>query len=82
MTDFSRIIRASELADRLGISRVTLWRWERNGLLPPKRRVGPNVVGWLESEISEWVAARPAVSSRESGAPDTVQSGALDGDSN
>jgi predicted DNA-binding transcriptional regulator AlpA len=52
----SRVVRPGELAERLGVSRVTLWRWERKGLLPPKHRVGPNVVGWLVSEIDEWFA--------------------------
>lgn len=50
----SRVLRSSELADKLGVSRVTLWRWERKGLLPGKTQVGPNTVGWLESEIDEW----------------------------
>jgi predicted DNA-binding transcriptional regulator AlpA len=54
----TRIVRPAKLAERLGISRVTLWRWERKGLLPPKRRVGPNVVGWLEAEIDEWFAEK------------------------
>ena len=52
----SRVLRTNELAARLGISRVTLWRWERQGLVPGKRRIGPNTVGWLESEIEEWFA--------------------------
>jgi predicted DNA-binding transcriptional regulator AlpA len=52
----SRVVRPDELAERLGVSRVTLWRWERAGQLPAKRRIGPNVVGWLESEIDEWFA--------------------------
>lgn len=54
MLSRSRIVRVAEFAGRLGISRVTLWRWERRGLVPPKRKLGPNTVGWLESEIDEW----------------------------
>lgn len=57
----SRILRTNELAERLGISRVTLWRWERQGLVPRKRRLGPNTVGWLESEIEAWFATTAAV---------------------
>ena len=53
----SRIVRIKELCERLEVSRVTIWRWERKGLLPPSRRLGPNVVGWLESEIEEWFAS-------------------------
>lgn len=56
----TRIIRAAELAECLGVSRVTLWRWERAGRIPPKRCIGPNVVGWLQSEIDEWFAAKEA----------------------
>lgn len=52
----SRIVRPKELCQRLEISRATLWRWERQGLMPKKRQLGPNAVGWLESEIEEWFA--------------------------
>ena len=54
----SRIMRANELAKLLGVSRVTVWRWEREGRIPKKRQLGPNVVGWLESEIDEWWASK------------------------
>ncbi len=54
----TRIIRAAELAERLGISRVTLWRWERDGRIPKKVVVGPNVSGWVEAKIEEWWAAK------------------------
>ncbi|MCH9650809.1 MAG: AlpA family phage regulatory protein [Deltaproteobacteria bacterium] len=57
----TRIVRVNELSERLGVSRVTLWRWERKGLLPRKLRLGPNTVGWLESEIEEWLSSRPPV---------------------
>ncbi len=52
----SRILRTNELAERLGVCRVTLWRWERQGLIPRRRRIGPNTVGWLASEIETWFA--------------------------
>lgn len=54
-----QILRINDLVELLGVSRVTLWRWERDGLLPPKRVLGPNTVGWLESEILEWLESRP-----------------------
>lgn len=66
----TKIVRPAKLAERLGISRVTLWRWERKGLLPPKRRVGPNVVGWLEAEIDEWFAAKTAAEALAAGRPE------------
>jgi prophage regulatory protein len=60
----TRILRAAELAERLSISRVTLWRWERDGRIPPKRIVGPNVIGWLEGEIEEWMTSLPTAEAR------------------
>lgn len=56
-----KFIRVNELCERLGgISRTTLWRWERRGLIPRKRQLGPNTVGWLESEIEAWFTATAA----------------------
>lgn len=54
-----RILRTNEVAEMLGVSRVTLWRWARRGLLPPKRIIGPNTVGWVEAEILTWLESRP-----------------------
>lgn len=67
----SRIVRIKELCERLEVSRVTIWRWERKGLLPPSRKLGPNVVGWLESEIEEWFAATASPEAECSEAPAT-----------
>lgn len=50
----SRIVRPKEVTERLGIGRVTLWRWVRAGKFPQSRQIGPNIVGWLESEIETW----------------------------
>lgn len=56
-----RLLRIREVVSRLGVSRVTLWRWERAGLFPARRRLGPNAVGWLENEIDEWISSRERV---------------------
>ena len=62
-----KFLRTSEVAEMLGVSRVTLWRWVRRGLLPPKRSIGPNTVGWLDSEILEWIESRPKLSTGPEG---------------
>ncbi len=41
MLDFSRNLTRSELADSLGVSRITLWRLERAGQIPAGLRVNP-----------------------------------------
>lgn len=54
----SRVVRTDELARRLGVTRSTIWRWIREGRLPPKHHYGPNSSGWLESELEEWWSTR------------------------
>lgn len=39
MLDFADNLTRSELADRLGVSRVTIWRLERAGRIPAGIRV-------------------------------------------
>lgn len=41
-------------------ARVTLWRWGRAGIFPKPRKLGPRKVGYLESELREWVERRRA----------------------
>jgi predicted DNA-binding transcriptional regulator AlpA len=42
-----------------GASDMTLLRWERDGKFP-RRLIGPNICGWLASEVQEWQRTRPA----------------------
>lgn len=53
------IVRRKAAAERLGISLSSLWRYEQAGLLPPARRFGPNVSGWLNSEFEAALKAMP-----------------------
>ena len=43
-------------------SRQTLWRWQQKGLFPRSRRLGPGLgrVGFLQSEVDEWLRTREA----------------------
>jgi len=36
-------------------SRVTIWRWMRDGLFPSSYKTGANSVSWRASEIQEWM---------------------------
>lgn len=60
-----RIIRPTELAEMLSVSRVTLWRMEKEGRLPRRRKIAARAVGWLESDIKEWLEERPFVENEE-----------------
>jgi DNA-binding XRE family transcriptional regulator len=41
MLNFARNVTRSELADALGVSRITIWRLERDGRIPAGIRVNP-----------------------------------------
>jgi prophage regulatory protein len=43
------------------LSRVTIWRMERDGKFPRRRQISANSVGWLKSEIDAWVDSREQV---------------------
>jgi len=47
----TRLIPAAHVRQELGgVSSITLWRWERDGLLPPARRLNGRKY-WLRSEV-------------------------------
>ncbi len=56
-----RLVRSSEVVKKVGLSRVTIWRMEREGTFPKRRQIGPGSVGWLEHEVDEWIKSRKAV---------------------
>jgi prophage regulatory protein len=55
-----RVLREPEVARLTGRSREQRWRDERAGLFPKRIRLGPNAVGWLESEVRAWLVERIA----------------------
>ena len=56
-----RLVRECECASLTGLSRTTRWRLERHGKFPMRRRISDNAVGWLESELLDWVQSREPV---------------------
>lgn len=62
----NRFIRFPEVHSLVGLSRSTIWRLEGRGEFPPRRRVGKNVVGWIEQEVKDWINSRPLVNSPQS----------------
>lgn len=58
----TRYLRQPEVLARVGVSWVTLLRWEKQNLFPKRRRLGPNTVAWVENEIEDWCANRAAKS--------------------
>ncbi len=56
-----RLLRIQEVISVTGISRMTIYRLEKDGAFPSRRRLGKNSVAWLDDDISAWVAGRPSV---------------------
>lgn len=54
-----KVIRQRETIQLTGLSRTTIWRLERAGLFPLRRQIGRQAVGWLASDIDEYLASRP-----------------------
>ena len=52
------ILRRPQVEQRTGLSRSTLYQYIKDGDFPKPVRLGLRAVGWLESDISEWIAAR------------------------
>lgn len=64
-----KVLRAEDVVDRTGLSRTSIWRMEKRGDFPARIQLSPNRVGWLESDVDEWIEsrARPAVAAAGSG---------------
>jgi len=57
-----RIRKSPWVCDITTHSRTTIWRLEKEGKFPKRRQIGNHAVGWIESEVLAWIAARPTVS--------------------
>jgi prophage regulatory protein len=53
-----RILRRRQVQERTGLARSTLYLYMKNGDFPKPCRLGPQTVGWLESEINAWIEDR------------------------
>ncbi len=54
----NRILRFPEVHSRVRLSRSSISRLERDGTFPKRRRLSRNAVGWLSTEVDEWMATR------------------------
>lgn len=52
------IIRFKDVKAITGLSRTTIWRYERDGLFPRRIALGGGSIGWYQNEIEHWVASR------------------------
>ena len=57
MVKFYRSPAVQELS---GLSETTIWRLEKDGQFPRRRRISGNIVAWRSDEIEAWMDSRPA----------------------
>jgi prophage regulatory protein len=53
------IVRPAEIEQVVGLSRPTVYRFERQGRFPKRRQLGSRATGWLLSELETWLRSRP-----------------------
>jgi prophage regulatory protein len=54
----SRILRWPEVQDRVGYCRTNIYYLIQSGDFPPSIKLGSRAVGWLESDIEDWISSR------------------------
>lgn len=59
------ILRAPTVVQRSGLTRRTIDRRVAQGTFPAPLRLGPQSVGWVESEVNAWLASRPRTKGTE-----------------
>jgi prophage regulatory protein len=52
------ILRRKQVQARTGLSRSTIYAFIKAGVFPKPVPLGPRAVGWIESEVSNWIATR------------------------
>jgi len=52
------ILRRKQVEVRTGLARSTIYHHIKAGTFPRPIPLGPRAVGWLESDVSNWIAER------------------------
>jgi prophage regulatory protein len=53
-----KILSNKEVRLRIPYSSVQIWRKENAGEFPRRVKLGANRIGWIESEIENWIASK------------------------
>lgn len=54
-----QMIRIRKVRELSGLSTSSIWRREQEGSFPRRRHLGRKAVGWLMSEVLEWINNAP-----------------------
>ena len=53
-----KILRLKDVMITTGLSRSTIYSYISEGIFPKSVTLGSRAVGWVESEVLEWIIAR------------------------
>jgi prophage regulatory protein len=53
-------VRLGAVRAQTGLTTSTIYRYKKLGWFPEPHRLGPRTVGWLQSDIDQWLASREA----------------------
>ena len=53
-----RIIRLKEVIESTGLARSTIYKYIGEGTFPKSVSLGDRSVGWIDTEVQEWILAR------------------------
>ncbi|KMN20436.1 MULTISPECIES: helix-turn-helix transcriptional regulator [Pseudomonas] len=70
-----RIIRLKEVIDSTGLARSTIYKYIGEGTFPKPVPLGDRRVGWVDSEVHDWILAR--IEERDSAEDAPVRLGRL-----
>ncbi|WP_425221237.1 AlpA family transcriptional regulator [Pseudomonas sp.] len=59
-----KLIRLSEVIDRTGLARATIYKYMAEGDFPASVSLGGRSVGWVDEEIDVWIKSKVAARDR------------------
>jgi prophage regulatory protein len=62
LSTHERFLRWPQVRDRVPLSKSTIHRKVKSGEFPQPRQLGKRSIGWVESEVTAWIAAQLASS--------------------
>jgi predicted DNA-binding transcriptional regulator AlpA len=48
-------LRVNDVADKLQVSRATIWAWSKAGKFPKPVKLGAGVTRWSEQDVDDWI---------------------------
>lgn len=54
----TKILRLPQVIERTGLSRTTIYNRIADATFPKPIKLGERAVGWVDTEIDEWIQAR------------------------